>query len=473
MRKRFSIIALVLFLAALCLPRQACFAQTPPQLDMFGNLTGLSCPASASWINTSISSGATTGSLTAQTFTLASVTGLAIGNWLTVDAGAAPVTVTGESLGTIATGTVQYKVTLAHGDVLPGTAVLKVNGVAVAEDQGALTSPPLAGQLQTGILTDIGLVTTGTSSGNMAAATGGSTDATAYPNFMSVQWAVPTVAADHTAVQEFINIVFTSAFVAAHIGQAITIDYQYSDLEMFLVQNLVGSNVTGILMNNHAASAPITQGTWYDAKVTVAGTPTWVFCDPLGFGNQDFALYAVEQDGTSGSHMSLTVNTTAPTAITTTGSPVVVTPASMTGICNNCYVTLDQGTASEETQQASSVTGTTFTVTPTKTHAANFTVEGYYYNAVAFGSCTANGGCGGGLAGTSGGKYFGNVAFWGPMQIVRMRGWGYNAIQSFEDARVNPVQTVSGGGTIPWPTADHSQIAKMPVEVTIDRSEER
>lgn len=442
-------------------------AQTPPQLDMFGNLTGLTCPASASWINTTVTSGAITGSLTAQTITLSNATGVATGNWLTVDGGAAPVTVTGESLGTIATGVVQYKVTLVHGNYLPGTAVLKVNGVAVAEDQGALTSPPLAGQLQTGILTDIGLVTTGTSNGAMAISTGAASDPTPYENFLSVQWANPTPALNHTAVQEFINIVFTSGFVAAHIGQAITMDYKYSPAEMFVVQTVAGANVTGIFMNSHPANAPITQGTWYDTKVNVGTTPTWVFCDPLGFGNDDFSLYQVNTDQTSGSHMSNTVNTTAPTAITTTGSPVAVTPVSMAGICDQCYLTFDQGTASEETQQVT-VSGSTFTFTPAKTHLANFTVKGYYYNGVAFGTCLTNGGCGAPLGGTSGGKYYGNVAFWGPMQIVRMRGWGYNALQSFQELRTDPLATVTGGGTVPWPTADHSQIAKMPLEVTID-----
>lgn len=470
MGKRLNIIALAFLFAAPCFAPQACLAQTPPQLDMFGNMTGLTCPASASWINTTVSSGAITGSLSPQTITLSNATGVAVGNWLTVDAGAAPVQVTGESLGTVATGTVQYKVTLAHGNYLPGSAALKVNGVAVAYDQGALTSPPLAGKLQTGILVDAGLVTTGTSSGNMAAATGGSTDATAYPNFMSVQYADPTPASDHTAVQEFINIVFTSAFVAAHNGQAVTIDYKYSPAEMFVVESVSGSNITGVIMNNHAANAPITQGTWYFAKVTVGTTPTWVQCDPLGFGNDQFALYAMGQDGTT-SHISNTVNTTVAAAVTSTGSQTV-TPASMAGICNGCYLTFDQGTASEETAQVTAVTGSTFTATFQNLHSANFKVQGYFYNAVAFGTCVTTGSyCPGGLAGTSGGKYFGNLGFWGPVQIVRARGWGYNVNQAplqFGDARVSPLYTVNGGGTIPWPTADHSNIAKMPFMTTND-----
>ena len=539
MGKRLSIIALGMLLAA------PAFAQAPPQLDMFGNLTGVTCPATASWVNTTVTSGAITGSTSLQTITLSNATGIVVGNWLSIDAGAAPVAVTGEALGAIATGTVQYKVTLAHGDYLPGTAVLKVNGVAVAEDQGALTSPPLAGQLQTGILTDIGLVTTGTSSGAMAISTGAASDPTPYENFLSVQWANPTPALDHTAVQEFINIVFTSAFVAAHIGQAITIDYKYSPAEMFVVQAVSGSNVTGIFMNSHPANAPITQGTWYDTKVTVGTTPTWVFCDPLGFGNDDFSLYQLNTDSTSLSfsnqvnttvaaavtstgtqavapastssisvstflfidqgtasqemvavtavspgvsftanfqkthaanftvkgvyngHISDTANTTVAAAVSSTGSQTF-TPASRTGICNGCFLTFDPATASEETAQVTAVTGGTFTVTFSKTHAANFIVLGYYYNGVAFGTCLTSGGCVAPLGGTTGGKYYGNVGFWGPMQIVRMRGWGFNALQSFEDLRVEPVATVFGGGTVPWPTADHSQIAKMPVEVTID-----
>ena len=463
---------LLLFIAIAVLPA---FAQTPPQLDMFGNLTGLSCPASASWINTTVSTGAVTGSLTPQNISLTSVTGVVAGNWLTIDAGAAPAQITAEGLGTVATGTVQYKVTLARGNYIPGTAVLKVNGVPAAYDLGAFALDSSAsgdaqrnGLMQTGILVDAGLVTAGASSGNMAAATGGATDATAYPNFMSVQYGDPVPATVHTAVQEFINIVFTSAFATAHNGQAITIDYKYSPSEMFVVPSLTGNQINGVvLMNNHAANAPITQGTWYDAKVTVASVPTWIYCDPLGFGNYDFALYVIAPDSTS-SHISDTSNTTVTAAISTTGSPVVVTPASMAGICNLCYVTLDQGTASEETQQASSITGSTFTVTPAKTHAANFTVKGYYYNGVGFGSCTSNGGCTAGLAGTSGGKYFGNVGFWGPMQIVRSRGWGYGMVQGFYDTRATPVATVTGGGTIPWPTADHTNIAKMPFIVTED-----
>lgn len=461
MKKRLSIIALTFLFASPCL------AQTPPQLDMFGNLTGVACPASASWINTTVSSGAVTGSTTAQNISLTSITGVAAGNWLTIDAGAAPVQVTGEALGTVVTGTTQYKVTLAHGNYLPGTAVLKVNGVIVAYDQGAKTTPALAGQLQTGILVDAGLVTTGTSSGNMAAATGGSTDATAYPNFMSVQRADPVAPGGGVADQEFINIVFAAGFDTAHNGQTITEDYKYSPAEFFVVPSLTGSQLNSVvLLNNHAANAPITQGTWYTAKVTVSRTPTWVFCDPLGFGNDDFALYVIGQDSSS-SHMSKTANTTVAAAVTTTGSQTV-TPVSMAGICLNCYLTIDQGTASEETEQVTAVTGTTFTMTFANTHAANFTAKGYYYNGVAFGKCVAIGGCGGGLAGTTGGKYFGNVAFWGPMQIVRARGWGYNMVQGFFDNRAVPLETVFGGGTIPWPTADNSNIAKMPFIVTND-----
>jgi len=451
------------------------FAQTPPQLDMFGNMTALTCPASASWINTTVTSGPITGSLSPQTISLASATGVVPGNWLTVDAGAAPVTVTGETPipvsggTTITTGVVQYPVTFVHGNVLPGTIVIRVNGVAVAYDQGALTSPPLAGQLQTGILTDAGLVTTGTSSGAMAISTGASTDATPYENFLSVQYADPTPGSDHTAVQEFANIVFTPTFVAAHIGQAITADYKYSPAEMFVVQGVSGSNVTGVIMNNHGSSAAVTQGTWYFAKVTVGTTPTWVQCDPLGFGNDQFALYAIGQDGTT-SHISLTVNTTSTQTISP-GSVTVIPQAGLAGICLNCWLTFDQGTASEETAQVTNINGVAqnFSVTFQKAHGPNFTIKGYYYNAVAFGICSTTGSyCPGGLAGTSSGKYYGNVAFWGPMQIVRARGWGYNVVQAFNDSRTIPLGTVNGGGTVPWPTADHSNIAKMPYMITND-----
>src|SRR5579872_766206 len=455
-----------------------CFAQTPPQLDMFGGLTGSPAPASASWINTTVSSGAITGSLSPQTFTLASVTGVAIWNWLTIDAGAAPVQVTGESLGTVASGTVQYKVTLAHGNYLPGSGVLKVNGVAVAYDLGAFAKDSSAsaaaqenGLLQTGILVDAGLVTTGTSNGAMAVATGLSTDPTPYENFLSVQNADPTPSAPGTAVQELLNIVFQPAFSTAHNGQAITFDYKYSPAEDFVVQNLSGSNVTATLMNSHAANAPITQGTWYFAKVNVGAVPTWVECDPIGFCNDQFAMYGTGQDQTSGSHMSLTVNTTAATAITTTGVLTTIAPVSMAGICNGCYVTFSQGTANEETEQVSNVTGSTFQFTPTYTHAANYTIEGYYYNGVAFGQCLSSGGCSAGTAGTTGGKYYGNKGFWAAMQIIRQRGWGYNIQHSpdkFGNSWVAPLYTLSGGGTIPYPTADHSQIAKMPFSITND-----
>src|SRR5579872_5933410 len=472
MGKRLNIIALGFLFAAPCFAPQACFAQTPPQLDMFGNMTGLTCPASASWIDTTVSSGAITGSLSPQTITLSNATGVAIGNWLTVDHGAAPVQVTGEALGSITTSQQQYKVVLAHGSYIPGTAVLKVGGVIVAYDQGRLTSPPLAGQMQTGILTDAGLVTTGTTFGVMQPASGSSADTTPYENFMSIQYADPIPSNDHTAVQEFINIVFTPAFAnsAINSGLQITIDYKYSPAEMFVVQNVSGSNITGVIMNNHAANAPVTQGTWYFAKVTVGATSTWVQCDPLGFGNDQFALYAIGQDGTS-SHMSETVNTTAATAITTTEVPTTVTPVSMAGICNLCYITFDQGiSGKEETEQVSNVTGSTFQFTPSNTHAANYTIQGYYYNAVAFGTCVPSLGCNGngGLGGTSGGKYYGNIAFQGPMQIVRARGWGYNVVQAFNDSRSVALDTVNGGGTVPWPTADHSNIAKMPFMITND-----
>jgi hypothetical protein len=460
-----------------------CFAQTVPQLDMQGGLVSLPCSTASSWINTTVTSGAVTGSLTPQNITLANATGVVAGNWLTIDPGAPPVTVVGETHGTVASGTQQYLITLNNGDVLPGTILLKVNGVIVAEDKGPLGRLT---QNQTGMLVDIGLITTGTTTGAMQAITGGisgsgGTSATAYANMLSVQWADPTPSSVHTAVQEFANVVFTSAFATAHNGQAITFDYQYSPAEMFVVPSLTGSQLNGVvLMNHHAANAVIATGLPFVSTpaITIGGVSagTAVQCDALGFANRQYALYSVDvdtSDGTADSHWSGAFRTTASlvdgvnTGISDHLSHVI-TPASMAGICNNCIVTIAQGLAAEEHVQATSVTGTTFTATFQNTQAAGFGIEGYHQYAVAFGA--QKGGGGHPTVGSTTGKYFGNADIWGPLNNIELKGWGFNLIQFFGSNHADPlyVENANAPFAIKYPTADNSQLEKMPAVQTID-----
>ncbi len=384
---------LTAFLFLFCLQGFA----TQPTLDTYGGVIAGTCPTTAApfyqfsgaQLFTTVTSGAITGSTTAQTITLASATEsdgnpIAVGESLAIADSSTPVAVTGETpiggsswAGTSTPQTVFYGY-LTHASAVPNTVQILVGGTVVATEQ----------------------------SGAIVANTLGSVVGSVTPLLNSSR--------------VFVHIVFTTAAAPAN-GVAVTVNYTYTPAEVFQVAAVTGTQVTGVIINNHAANATVLPAYFHTGK---NGT-RWLMCDPLnnpyyvaGIWNFNYDTNHFHQGVPTTAQNSVT--TTITQAITTTGSQAV-TVASTAGIvaAPGEVMAVDYGQADAEWVTVTAVGAGTVTASFAQTHAINVPLECCRQDLLA------------------GGKYNDTVnapvlansrQSWTLANIPRLKNWGFNTL---------------------------------------------
>jgi hypothetical protein len=322
-----------------------------PTLDTYGGVIAGTCPTTAApfyqfsgaQLFTTVTSGAITGSTTAQAITLASATEsdgnpIAVGESLAIADSSTPVAVTGDVPigGSSWTGNgtlTEFYGYLTHASVIPNTVQILVGGTVVATEQsGAIVATPTLGA------------------------------------------AVGSVTPLLNSSRVFVHLVFSSAPASS---AAITVNYSYMPTEVFQVTAVSGTSVTGVIINNHAANATVLPAYFHTGK----NGNRWLMCDPLnnpyyvaGIWNFNIDTNHFHQ-GTPATAQD-SVNTTITQAITTTGSQTV-TVASTAGIiaAPGMVMAVDFGQSDAEWVTVTAVGLGTITASFAQTHAINVPLE--------------------------------------------------------------------------------------------------